>query len=313
MPGRMLRAWAIIAAGWAIALAPSGAAAQNPYSAALVVNDSAITHYDIDQRMLLLGALGVTGDLRDQAIEQLTEDRLKLQAGRALGITLPPEAIAAGLEEFATQRGLEVENVLQVLDARGIDVQTMNDFVEANILWREVLGVRFRARALPSEEDIDAAIARAATTPVEVLQLAEIAMPFAERGEPETIALADRLYRDISRGAVSFAAAVRQFSRSSTAERGGLMEPMPADRVPPALRTQILLLRPGQVTRPFPIAGGVAILQLVSIRQERPVPIDPEDFEAREQLRQQLFSERIAIFGQGYLQELLADALIAER
>jgi peptidyl-prolyl cis-trans isomerase SurA len=138
-------------------------------------------------------------------------------------------------------------------------------------------------------------------------------MPYAERGEAETIAFADQLYRDVSRGALSFAAAVRQYSRSSTAERGGLMEPMPADRVPPALRGQVLLLRPGQVTRPFPIAGGVAILQLVSIGREAPQPIDAEDFEAREALRQRLFGERIAIFGQGYLQELLSDALIVER
>ena len=34
---------------------------------------------------------------------------------------------------------------------------------------------------------------------------------------------------------------------------------------------------------------------------------------AREAVRQQLFVERITSFGQGYLQELIGDALIVER
>ena len=68
------------------------------------------------------------------------------------------------------------------------------------------------------------------------------------------------------------------------------------------------------MTRPIPIPGGVAILKVVSIRQERPDPnAPPPDAAAREALRQQLFTERISSFGQGYLQELLGDALIVER
>ena len=75
----------------------------------------------------------------------------------------------------------------------------------------------------------------------------------------------------------------------------------------------MLLLRPGQVTRPVPISGGLAILKLVSIRQERPDPADAADPAVRDALRQRLFTERITSFGQGYLQELLGDALIVER
>jgi peptidyl-prolyl cis-trans isomerase SurA len=305
----MLRAWAIAAIIWGLA---SPVAAQNPYSAAITVNNAAITYHDINQRMMLLAALGASGDLRSQAVQQLTEDRVKLQAGEAMGIVLPEGGVEAGLEEFATQRGITVDDVLRVLDSRDINQQAMNDLVESGIVWREVIGARFRDRAMPSEEDVDAALELQATTPREMMQLAEIAIPFAERGEAETIALADQLYRDLSRGA-SFSAAVRQYSRSSTAERGGLLDAMPAAQIPAALRAQVLLLRPGQVTRPVPIGGGLAILQLVSIRQEPPQPIAADDFDAREALRLRLFNERIGAFGQGYLQELLGDAIIVER
>ena len=301
----------------AVTLAIMGgpAFAANPFEPAITVNDSVITHYDIDQRIKLLEALGATGDVRKLAVQQLTEDRVKLQAARELQIELPEGAIEAGLGEFAASRGVQVEDVLRVLEGRGIDRQTMDDFVESGLYWREVVAARFRARATPSEADLDAALAFNATNPTEMITLAEIALPFAERGEPETQALADDLYRRISRGA-SFAAVAQEYSRSETAPNGGVLPAMPASRLPPAFRTQVLLLSPGQATRPIPIPGGLALIKVVSINQVRPDPgqaADADDPEAREAIRQQLFTERITSFGQGYLQELLGDALIVER
>ena len=175
-----------------------------------------------------------------------------------------------------------------------------------------MLNVRFRARAMPSEADLDAALELAATQPVEMLSLAEIALPFAERGEAETQALADGLYRQLAGGA-DFAALAGEYSRSPTGQNGGRLEPVPANRLPPAFRTEVLLLRPGQVTRPVPISGGLAIIKLASVNQVRPEPVDAADPAVREELRQRLFGERMQSFGQGYLQELLGDAIIIER
>jgi peptidyl-prolyl cis-trans isomerase SurA len=294
------------------------AVAQNPFSAAYTVNEAVITHYDIAQRVQFLEALGATGNVRALAIEQLTEDRVKVQAAATLGLELPPEAIEAGIEEFGAQRGITVEDVERVLDARGIDRQTLLDFVEAGLLWRELVGGRFRPRAMPSEAELDAALDARANQPVEIVQLAEIAIPFEERGEEATLELGERIVADLRRGA-SFSAAVRQYSRGSSAGQGGLLDPLPASRLPPAIRGQILLLRPGEVAGPLPISGGIAILQLVSVREAPPSAVEasaPEgaaEVDAREALREQLFNERITSFGNGYLQELMRDALIIEQ
>jgi peptidyl-prolyl cis-trans isomerase SurA len=303
----------LTALGLAMLVASAGPSlAQNPYSPALMVNNGVITEYDIEQRMLLLDALGASGDLSELAVEQLTEDRLKKQAAEEMQIELPEGAIEAGIAEFASARGLELADVERVLDARGIDQQTMNDFVESGLLWREVVGTRFRARAMPTEADLDAALELEANRPVEMLTLAEIALPYAERGEAETDALAQDLYRRLVQGA-DFAALAREYSRSASAEHGGVIEPMPATQLPPSFRTQVLLLSPGQVTRPLPISGGVAIVKLVSMRQVRPETPPADDPEARAALRERLFSERITSFGEGYLQELRGDALIVEK
>ncbi len=179
-------------------------------------------------------------------------------------------------------------------------------------MWRDLVGGLFRDRALPSEEELDIAIEQRATQPVEFFQVAEIALPFAERGPAETEAFAAQLYADLVRGA-SFEEAVSRFSRSGSAERGGRLEPIAAMQMPPQLRSQIALLSPGQITRPFPIGGGLAILKLVSIGTRAPEPIDPEDQEARDEIRQQLFIQRLTTFSEGYLQELKSDAIIETR
>jgi peptidyl-prolyl cis-trans isomerase SurA len=300
----------------AAAEAPARTAASTPFAPAITVNDSAITFYDIDQRVRLLSALGVQGDLRAQAVEQLTEDRVKVQAARALEIELPEGALMVGVEEFASQRGLTVDDVFQVLAAREIDRQTMDDFVEAGLLWREVVQSRFRAKAMPTEPDLDAALAIEANAPVEIAEISEIALPFAERGEAATLELADRLSRQLGgAGSGAFAAAARQYSRSATAAQGGRMAPTPAAALPPAIRAQVLLLGPGGVSRPIPISGGVVVLRLDALRQtaREAVGAGVPDEEVRNALREQIFTQRITSFGQGYLQELLRDALIVER
>lgn len=73
-------------------------------------------------------------------------------------------------------------------------------------------------------------------------------------------------------------------------------------------------MEPGQITDPLPIAGGLAILRLVSVTLETP-PEQPDVPESvrRERARERLFSQRINNFGQGYLQDLLSDALIVEQ
>jgi peptidyl-prolyl cis-trans isomerase SurA len=307
----MRRLWALIL-GLAFLGLAEPATAQNPYAPALLVNGAVITNHDVTQRIRFLEALGATGDIRALAIEQLTEDRVKVQAARDLGLELDQEAIEVGIQEFADQRGISLEDVERVLVGRGIDRQTLEDFIESGLVWREIVQSRFRARAMPSEADLDAALGLAANRPVEVVELAEIAIPFEEHGEAGAVALADRLAAELRRGG-SFSAAVRRYSRSGSAAQDGRLPPIRAAQLPPAIRGQILLMEPGDVTEPLPIPGGLAILQLVRLNLQAPEPIpDLGEPEQREALREELFVQRITSFGQGYLQELIGDALIVE-
>ena len=97
------------------------AAAQNPFAVKRIVNTSVITNYDISQRVRLLRAFGVRGpEAADLALQQLTEDRLKLNAAEANGIGLQEGGYEQGLEEFAARRGASAGGLLARMRNAGV-------------------------------------------------------------------------------------------------------------------------------------------------------------------------------------------------
>ena len=194
--------------------------------------------------------------------------------------------------------------------ARGIDRQTMDDFVESGPAL-----ARGGRRPLPRPRHADRgrprrrAGPRRARTPIEMMTLAEIALPFAERGEPETQALADRLYRELARRRELRGARARvqpQRDRARTAacwsrcRRRGCPRPSA-----PRCCCSAPARSPGRCRSPAGWRSSSSSRSPQLPPRSRRTPRDPE---AREALRQQLFAERITSFGQGYLQELLGDA-----
>ena len=251
-----------------LAAGPAGAQSGTQYAPAIVVNDRAVTYYELEQRTLLLTAFGAAGDVRALAQEQLIDERLQLQAGEDLELIATDEQIAAGAEEFAARRQLTGEQIRGALNARGIANETFDDFIRAGLTWRNVVQARFRRIATPTENDLDAALALASRGVQESVLLQELGLPFAERGEEETIALARRLSRELNRGG-NFTAAVQRYSRTPSRARNGRLDWVPANNLPPAVGAQILALQVGEVTAPIEIQQGVSILKLLDRREEQ--------------------------------------------
>jgi len=242
-------------------------AQQSPFEPVLVVNDRAITAYELDQRTRLLQAFGAGGDIAALAREQLIDDRIRLGVAERLDLSLPEDELLAGLENFAQQRELTVAQVEGALTARGIARESLLAFLEAQITWRNVVQALFRARATPTEQDLDIALGFADRTEQESVLMQEIAIPFAELGEAQALELARRLSRELNRGG-NFEAAARRHSRAASAARGGRLDWLPASGLPPTLAGQVLALQPGEVTAPVPISNGIAVVKLLDIRTE---------------------------------------------
>jgi peptidyl-prolyl cis-trans isomerase SurA len=241
------------------------AQSNNPYSAAIVVNDSIISRFELDQRMLMIQSFGTAGDLRDLATTQLIEDRLRMEAAKALGITLTEEELQGGMEEFAARGNLSTDQLIAFIGQRGIAPQTFRDFIRAGFLWRNVVRSKFGSKVFVTDDEVDTALNLAAGTIRESILFAEIVLPVEERGDAPTLALAKRLSDSIS-SIGGFAAAARQYSRSPSAARGGQLDWVPIANLPPQIVGKILALEPGEVTAPITMGTNVGLFQFRDIR-----------------------------------------------
>ncbi len=230
------------------------------------VNDRVITQYELNQRILFFQILNAPGDLRQEALERLVQERVQLDAAERLGVEVTPEALEAGLTEFAGRANLTSEQFLQAVAGGGVDAQTVRDFVRAGIAWRSVVQGRFGPRTQITESEIDRALALTSNRSGVRVLLSEIFLP---ANTPERQAAAQRRAAEISQITTipAFAAAARRYSAAPSAGRGGRMEWIPLSNLPPAVASQVLALAPGQVSAPIPVPNAIALFQLRALEE----------------------------------------------
>lgn len=256
----------VVLAVLALLLLPLTAAAQNMFAPVAKVNDRVITQYELTQRIRFYELLNAPGDLNEFAFEKLVEERLQFDAAEALGIEITEEQLQAGLEEFAGRADLTVDQFVARLGQNGVERQTFEDFVRAGVLWREVVGARFGPRASVTEAEVDRAISLASATGGVRVLLSEIILPANTAANAERArALAEQL-ADIE-SFDAFASAARQYSASSTRNRGGRLDWMPLSNLPGQIANQVLTLRPGEVTDPITVPNAIAVFQLRALEE----------------------------------------------
>lgn len=248
------------------------ASAQDLFAPVIKVNDRAISQYEIDQRVRFLALLRSAGNLQELAETQLIDDRLRLDAAAAAGISVTEDEIEVGMAEFAGRANLELEQFIQEIARGGVDRTTFRDFVRAGLGWRQLSGARFASRAQVTDAEIDRAIAAASSDGGIRVLLNEIILP----NTPQTAAQTQARVEQIQRidGIAAFQSAARRFSVSGSRARSGQLDWIPLADLPPAIRQIVLGLRPGEVSPPVPIPNAVIFFQLRDIEETETASIE---------------------------------------
>ncbi|KAB2881924.1 MAG: peptidylprolyl isomerase [Albidovulum sp.] len=249
------------------ALAAPSVAQSGQFSPVVVVNDSAVTRYELDQRVQFLTMLRAPGDPVAEAEKGLIEDRLRIAAAKAAGITINDQQIAAGMAEFAGRANLDTEQFLQAIGQGGVAPETFRDFVAAGLAWREAVRARFLPKVAISEAEID----RALSVPAQRgagprVNLSEILIPTSGGTAMEKRDFAEELAKSIGSEA-AFAAAARQHSAAPSRLNGGQVGWIPVTNLPPQVRQVIAGMGNGQVSPPINLGNAIAIVRLRGIEQ----------------------------------------------
>jgi peptidyl-prolyl cis-trans isomerase SurA len=239
------------------------ARAQGLYSPELQVGDTVVTRYQIDQRASFLALLGAPGDTRALAREQLVNETLQLGAARDEGIEVTPDVIEQGITEFAARANLTADQFREITQRAGISPATVRDFFTAGVAWRETIRAKFgeEVRSTVSPDQVRRALAQFGTEGGERVLISEVILPV---DTPETVRASEARAAKIAtiREEAEFAAAARRFSMASSSARGGELNWLAMESLPPEVQAVLRTMQPGQISRPVTLSNGVGVFLL---------------------------------------------------
>lgn len=252
----------------AVFLAQAAMAQSSPFSPVRIINDKVISQYEIDQRVIFLTLLRQPGDPQEEALKGLTQDKLQLWIAEQFGITVTPEQILAGMEEFAARANLTSEQFIEAIGQAGMEPEAFRDFIKAGLVWREVVRGKFGPSVSITEADIDRALAGYVPTVVPQVEVSEIVIPATGAGRDAALALARKLKIDLSVDG-DFEAAAREHSAGPTAGRGGALAKQRLTSLPEAAVPVVRRLQPDQVSEPVVMDDQVVLYKLHAITDEQ--------------------------------------------
>lgn len=110
-----------------------------------IVNGDAITSYDVQRRAAFLQLRRVGGNRSQKALEELVDERIKMQEAKRQGVVAGDEQVNQAFANFARSNKLSTSQMSQILGQAGVGADHFKEFIRGQISWQRVVGARFRA------------------------------------------------------------------------------------------------------------------------------------------------------------------------
>ncbi len=135
-------------------LLPAAASAQ----VVVVANGSPITAYDIDQRTKLLASSTHKTPPRQEVIDQLIDDRLKIAKAKIYGLEVTDADINKQFAGMAERQHIPIAQFDQMLARSGISPNTVKARIRAEMTWNQLVRGKFGPSLEVGEADIASAL-----------------------------------------------------------------------------------------------------------------------------------------------------------
>ncbi|HRK24806.1 MAG TPA: SurA N-terminal domain-containing protein [Beijerinckiaceae bacterium] len=150
-----LRAARMTVALLATALLLAVAGPARAQSVAAFVNGEPITTYDLEQRMKINGAMGRRGLSRQQTLQELVDDKLKIIEARRIGYRLSDDNVEEQVTRIARQNRQSTLEFMQNLAKVGIDSNAYRAKLRADYSWELATSHKFRTSGAASGSEVD--------------------------------------------------------------------------------------------------------------------------------------------------------------
>lgn len=136
-------------AGMSLPVAPATAS-----EIKIVVNDQAVTSYDIARRVAFLKLQRRKGNLNKEAADELIDEALKRGAVQQAGYRIPDSQVDAAFSNFAKSNKMSPSKMTSILNQSGVTAHHFKEFIRLQIGWGQLIQAQSRSsQGLMNEQE----------------------------------------------------------------------------------------------------------------------------------------------------------------
>lgn len=302
----------LLSAGFAAALmlAPSHIERAHAQNVVAMVNGEAITNLDIEQRIKLQTLTTRKTPTRQEALEELINDKLKIKEGKKYGLDLSAADIDGAFNNMASRMRLNTEQLTKTLENNGIRAETMKAKMKADMTWGNLVRGRFQRSLEVGEKELRAALGQNPDDKSQNESFEYVMRPIVlvvPRGAASSAVELRRKEAELLRGRIQNCDEAVSIFRSM--RDGAIRDPVTktsAD-LPPPLRELLDKTTVGKLTPPEVTRQGIEMVALCDRKSTT------ADTPAKRQLKEKLYTERYEAKSKSYLQEVRKSSMIEMR
>lgn len=296
--------FACVAAGLLMAIGISNALAQ---TVVVIVNGDPITQFDIDQRTKLGAMSGSQGASRQQVLDELIDDKLKIKEGKKFGVEPTGAEVDASFAQIGSRMRLSAEQLAQMLEGRGIRPETLKQRIKADTVWGSLVRGRYKESLLVAEKDVQNALGTEKTEGESLEYRMRPLVMILPRGSAPVAIEARKKEAEALRARIQTCAdAESTFRTLQNATIRATVVKTSAD-LPQPLREVLDKTPIGHLTPPEVTRQGI---EMVALCGRGPTTADTPK---KREIREKMFNEKYEARSKAYLRDLRKAAMIERR
>jgi peptidyl-prolyl cis-trans isomerase SurA len=297
--------------GCAAALALTGAWSPTQAQIVVMVNGDPITNFDIEQRSkLLVLSIRKTPD-RQQVIDELIDEKVKIKEGKKFGIDPSASDVEQSYAAMSGRMHITPDQLTKSLETQGIRPDTLKTRIRADMVWSNLVRGRYKESLQVGEKEVAAVLQEKGGDDKTDTQAFEYKMQpivlIVPRGSAADAIETRKKEAEALRGRIQTCAEANSLFKSMRATIIRETVTKTSADIPPSLRELLDNTPIGHLTPPELTKQGI---EMVALCSRDPTKIDTPK---KKEIREKMFNEKYEAKSKWYLQEARKASMIEYR
>jgi peptidyl-prolyl cis-trans isomerase SurA len=277
---------------------------------AVMVNGEPITNYDIEQRMKLTFLTTHKPAVRQDVINELIDEKVKIKEGKKFGVDPTSSDIDQSYAAMSSRMRITTDQLTKSLESQGIRPDTLKSRMKAEMVWTSLVRGRYKESLQVGEKDVAAAVQASGEEKMQTeafeYRLQPIVLIVPRGSAPAAVELRRKEAEALRSRVQTCEEANSYFKSMQNAAIRDAVTKTSAD-IPQVLRDVLDKTPIGHLTAPEVTKQGV---EMVALCGRKPTTIDTPK---KKEIRDKMFVEKYEAKSKSYLQEVRRAAMIEYR